>query len=82
MESGIFLVVWVIVMIFSVAISLAAVAFWIWMLVDVIQNDKDEDGQKVVWILVVVFGSTLGAIVYLAARRQPRRKAEGKTGLW
>lgn len=82
MEESVFIIVYVVFMIFMMLVGFAALGLWIWMLVDVIQNETDEENQKLIWVLVVILGGGVGALVYLFARRQPRRKAEGKTGLW
>ena len=38
--------------------------FWIVMIVDAAQKKFKTDGDKVVWILVLIFLSFLGAIIY------------------
>ena len=45
--------------------SLVAFAFWIWMLVDAIQNHALSEGEKVAWVLAIVFLHIIGAILYL-----------------
>lgn len=44
---------------------LAVTVFWIWMLVDAIQNKGLSDGEKVAWVLAIVFLHLLGSILYL-----------------
>ena len=56
----------------ALAIGLAAVAFWIWMLVDCIRHESSEGNDKIVWVIVIVATKLLGAIVYYFARRQKR----------
>jgi hypothetical protein len=46
------------------ALSLACFAFWIWMLVHAITNKALGDGEKIVWVLVIVFLPLLGSILY------------------
>jgi prolipoprotein diacylglyceryltransferase len=59
----------IVVVLFGTALSILAIALWIWMLVDCIQR-KDEDfpnqgsDQKLLWILVLILGQTIGALVY------------------
>lgn len=56
--------------------ALASFAFWVWMLVDCAQApDRPGSNDRVVWILVLVFTSWVGAIVYYFAVRLPRRRA-------
>ena len=45
-------------------IGLLVCAFWVWMIVDAIQNKGLTDGEKVCWVLAVVFLHILGAILY------------------
>jgi hypothetical protein len=57
-------------------LGLALTAFWIWMLVDCAQApEKPGSNDRVVWILVLVFTSWLGALIYYFAARQPRLAA-------
>ena len=45
-------------------ISLAACIFWIWMIIDAIQNKGLTDGEKIGWVLVVIFLHIIGALIY------------------
>jgi NADH:ubiquinone oxidoreductase subunit 6 (subunit J) len=47
--------------------------FWIWMLVDAIQNKGLSDGEKVGWVLAIVFFHLLGSLLYLCLGRPKRR---------
>jgi len=49
--------------------------FWVWMLVDCLMNESSEGNDKLVWALVIVFTSVLGATIYYLVRR-PRRRDE------
>lgn len=48
-------------------LSAAALAGWIWMIVDVIQRDsktfKSQD-ERTLWILLVVLAGWIGALIY------------------
>lgn len=46
-----------------IAVIIASVAFWIWMIIDCAQR-KMKDNDKVVWILIIVFLHWIGATVY------------------
>ena len=50
---------------------LGALGFWIWMLVDCLRRDFKD---KVLWILIILLASTLGAIIYffVVYRKQPK----------
>lgn len=51
-------------------------AFWLWMLIDAIKYEKEN---RVMWILIIVFFSFLGALVYLFATKIGRKeKLENK----
>lgn len=46
--------------------------FWIWALVDAIRVPHDGNyraGNKLVWVLVIIFTTVIGAAIYLAIGR-------------
>jgi len=45
-------------------LTLLAFVFWIWMLVHAITNRGLGDGEKIAWVLVIVFLHFLGALIY------------------
>ncbi len=47
-------------------------AFWIYMIIDAIKNEKDND--RIVWILILIFLHALGALIYYFVRKRPRKK--------
>jgi hypothetical protein len=49
--------------------------FWIWMLVDAIQNTGLGEGEKIGWVLAIVFLHFLGAILYFFIGRPKRNLA-------
>lgn len=54
-------------------------AFNIWMLIDCIMNEQKmppEDNQFVLWLLLILFTSGIGAIAYYFVRR-PKNRAAG-----
>jgi hypothetical protein len=53
-------------------IGLLLFVFWIWMLVDVIQNKGLTDGEKIGWALAVVFLHFIGATLYFFIGRPKR----------
>jgi len=58
---------------------LLAVIFWWVMFIDVFRRDVNK---KALWIIVILFGSFLGAIIYyFAVRRKGNRKTENSEGL-
>jgi hypothetical protein len=70
MIIGIF---WLFFMMFLGVVALTLFAFWIWMLISVIQNKGLTDGEKVAWVLVVLFLHFIGAIIYFFIGH-PKRK--------
>ena len=56
-----------------IPISLAAFAFWIWMLVHAIQNKGLTDGEKIGWVLAIAIVHFLGALLYFFIGR-PKAK--------
>ena len=61
-----------VLLLFLVPLALLFTAFWIWMLVDAIQNKGLTDGEKVGWILAIVFLHFLGALLYFFIGRPKR----------
>jgi hypothetical protein len=53
-------------------LGLLLFAFWIWMLIDAIQNKGLTDGEKIGWVLAVVFLHCLGALLYFFIGRPKR----------
>jgi hypothetical protein len=51
-----------------------ATGFWIWMIVDCVQNEASVGNDKVVWLLLLIFTHWIGALIYFFARRAPRRR--------
>ena len=39
-------------------------AFWLWMVIDCVQNPKLQGTEKIVWVMVIIFLNWLGALVY------------------
>ena len=63
---------------FTCIIPFLVVAFWIWMLVDCLQNEPSEGNDKVVWLLVIILTSALGALIYFILRRPERIRRFGR----
>jgi hypothetical protein len=58
-----------------VILGLAGFIFWIWVLVDCIKVPDDsmyKAGNKLIWVLVLVFTGWIGAIIYLIVGRPDR----------
>lgn len=49
-----------------------ALIVWIWALVDAVKVPDDSmfrAGNKLIWVLIIVFAQVIGAIIYLAVGR-------------
>lgn len=54
------------------------IVLWLWMLIEVLTRETDENNLRLVWTLVLLFTQGLGALVYLLVRRQERIKKLGR----
>jgi hypothetical protein len=50
---------------FIVALAISCLAFWIYALVSAIKNENLDSSMRLVWVLVIIFVSGLGALLYL-----------------
>jgi len=57
-------------------VVLAMIAFWLWMLIDVITKCPSEENKKLIWILIVIFTGIIGAIIYYFVQR-PKNALSG-----
>ena len=63
----------------SVALSLGLAAFWLWALIDCVQNEPTTGNDKLVWILVIVLVPwPFGALIYYFFRRPDRISVYGR----
>ena len=49
--------------------SLLVFIFWLWMLIHAITNNGLRDGEKILWVLVIIFLPLLGSIIYFFVGR-------------
>ena len=47
-----------------IPIAIACFVFWIWTLISAVQNKGLTEGEKIAWVLILVFVHFLGAILY------------------
>ena len=57
-----------------VPLTVLAFVFWIWMLVHAVTNKGLGDGEKIAWVLVILFTHFIGALIYFVVGR-PRGTA-------
>ena len=60
--------------IFFAILGVLLTVFWIWMLVDCVLNKKLTEGQKVLWMLLMIFTHLIGATIYFFVGHLPSRK--------
>lgn len=53
-------------------LALAALAFWIFALVDILKSNFRRDYEKVIWVIVIIFMPFLGSILYFLIGRNNR----------
>jgi hypothetical protein len=58
---------------FLIPLALLAFVFWIWMLISAIQNKGLGEGEKIGWVLAIIFLHLLAAILYYFIGH-PKRK--------
>jgi hypothetical protein len=61
-------------------VSIAGLVLWIWALVDCVQVPDDsmyQSGNKLVWVLIIVFLNWIGALLYLVIGRPRRQRPSG-----
>jgi cytochrome c oxidase assembly factor CtaG len=54
------------------ALFILASIFWVWMLIDCLQNSRLQGVEKLVWIVVILFLHLLGAVIYFFVGREQR----------
>lgn len=68
------------VVLLLIPISLAAFAFWIWMLVHAIQSKGLTDGEKAGWVLAIALVHFPGALLYFFIGRPKARQLTAPAG--
>ena len=51
---------------------------WVFVLVDCLRNEPSEGNEKLIWVLVIVLTTFVGAVLYLILRRPKRIQQYGK----
>jgi len=67
-------IVALLLLLIKAVVGLAAFAFWLWMLIHAVTNKGLASGEKVAWVLVILFLPCLGALIYFFVGRP---KGEG-----
>jgi len=61
-----------------ILLGIAGTAFWIWALIDCATREPNEEGAKVVWIVVILLTHFVGALLYVLIRRPDRLRRFGR----
>jgi len=56
-------------------IAVGCFAFWLWMLIHSITNKGLSDGEKIAWVLVIIFLPFIGSVLYFFLGRPKGRAA-------
>lgn len=59
---------------FFFCLGVAVEIFWVWMFIDCLLNEPLDNGQKILWAVVLWFTNLFGAIVYFFVRYRERRR--------
>ncbi|MDT8391761.1 MAG: PLDc N-terminal domain-containing protein [Lentisphaeria bacterium] len=68
----------ILMMVFTMLLAGAAIAFWIWIIVDCATHEPAEDKDRMMWILIVILANWIGGLVYYFVRRPKRLEQYGK----
>lgn len=49
----------------ALVLSLIALGLWIYAILDIVRGSLDGSGNKILWLIVVIFFPILGALLYL-----------------
>jgi len=56
-----------------IVLIIAVLVVWVWALIDAIQNPGLTSNERIIWVLVILLTSWLGAVLYFLIGR--KRKA-------
>jgi hypothetical protein len=49
---------------FFLLLGLASFVVWIWMLIHAVTNHGLSDGEKILWVLLIIFLPLIGVLLY------------------
>lgn len=65
----------ILILLIGLLITLVALGFWLWTLVDCLSNKYLSDNKKVLWTMLIVFLGLLGSLAYFFAERSSQHKS-------
>ena len=71
--------IWMALYCLMIVVGIAGLVLWVIMLIDVAKREEKDfpdkgDNQKMIWLLVVIFGGWIGALVYYFVVYKKARK--------
>lgn len=66
----------ILIPVISFLFCVAMFVFWLLMLVDAIKRAPEK--MKIVWVIVIIFTTLIGALIYYFVEKRPREKLEYK----
>ena len=59
-------------------IGMGGTILWIWTIIDCATKEPSVGNEKIIWILVIVFATLVGSLIYLLVRRPQRIRLYGQ----
>jgi len=53
-------------------LSIVTTVFWIVALIDCLKNEPNQGNSKILWVIVILLGHFIGALIYWLVRRPQR----------
>ena len=60
------------------ALNIAGLIFWVMMIIECATREPSDEKDKVIWMIIVVFTSWIGALIYYFVRRPERIRLYGE----
>ncbi len=59
-------------------IAIGGSIFWIWAIIDCVTKEPSEGNDKIIWFLLILFTTIIGALIYYLIRRPERMRTYGR----
>ncbi len=63
---------------FFILIVIGGSIFWIWAIIDCVTKEPSEGNDKIIWFLLILFTTIIGALIYCIVRRPERIRLYGR----
>jgi hypothetical protein len=74
---GIIPIAIVMLILLAISLAIAVIVFWFWSLIDCIRNNDISSDERLIWVIVIIFLSIIGSIMYYLLGR--KKKTEHRT---